>query len=193
MVTTKPALQAVSNGPMLHRTKHHGFQDFAARTDRYHYKRYLRTHDIREDEGVLIPEKHSDRHLTSRVVLHPDALPYFFFLSGHPLRLLHYIIFFEMNPKNGEFKRHGLMEMRYADHCSRFDQQPSKETIKKAFAELVQQNTILSVSRGTYRVNPMISGGTSEEARRSLINEYCQALIMKGKDGTKDLYPMYHK
>lgn len=169
---------------------HKRLQKYLNESDRFTRKRYSRIVALNKGD-INDWDRQNDFHFRPVNFIRPEYVVFVHNLSGYPLRLLNYIIFFELDKLTGSFSTNPLMKERFKDFCQHNGDRPSDETIRKAFRELSTHNAILSVSRNKYLLNPLIAGGSNMDVHRGLINEYCKTLIGKGRDPKSDLYPRH--
>ena len=141
--------------------------------------------------------------------LYPEALPYLFKLDGCAKRLFLFLLVFHMKPSKDHVKKKGKAadELRFEGGiefrfnastvdeflalCKLFGESYKEDSVKQAMKDLRKANIVLNVRRGLNVVNPMITGGTNERARVTLIKEYGFQLLQNGYDVVDDFYPRY--
>jgi hypothetical protein len=157
------------------------------------YGKVRRVVSIQRSGTVLLP-KHTEEQITSNgVVLYPEFLEYIFLVEGVAKKLLLFIIFHQLNPQKNTFLFNVQVVANFKRYCNAISNIAYKdETIKQALRkELVDRNIVMNVTRGNYMLNPMVGGCNTMQLRRTLIAEYSNLLIQKGKDPIADFYPKY--
>jgi hypothetical protein len=153
------------------------------------YKKYSRSIHVLKDEDIIVGTVQQDEKiLLKKILLYPEAIPFLFTLEGCPQKLFYFILLFELEYKTGTFAFNASTIRKFMDFCKILNLNYKESAIKQAIKELSANNTVLSVKRGMYKMNPMITGSYSDYERTKLINEYSLDLINKKKD-TNSIYP----
>ena len=159
----------------------------------YRHARHKRTTGIRVSDGVNLPTKEELRYSVSGITIHPEFLPYFFEIPGGcPQKLLLYLVFHVVNPNTCRFPFNEHICQEFINYCEAINPASIYRigVVKQAMRSLVKANLAISLSRKHYMLNPLILS-TSRTTRWTLINEYTQALIKKGKSADGNFFPIY--
>lgn len=145
-------------------------------------------------EGFTMVNKVNDKFITPELNLHPEAASFLFHVEGCAKNLLFYLVLYELNNHTGHYPFNAQIVSRFKSYAGElFGREYTEETIQQAHRKLEQSNVTANISKGKYFLNPLIAGGKSEAARRSLISDYSKLLNSKPqKDPFMDLYPIYN-
>ena len=175
--------------------KHSDVQNFIREESVYFkkYRKYERTiSKISDGDIVLGTIKQDERILLKKILLYPEAIPFLFSLEGCPQKLFYYILLFELDYKTGVFLFNASTIKKFTDFCRIINICYKESAIKQAIKQLSASNIVLSIKRGQYKMNPMITGSYSDYERTKLINEYSLALINKRKEAESIYSTLYN-
>jgi hypothetical protein len=145
-------------------------------------------------EGITTLNRAETKFITPELNLHPEAAAFLFHLEGCAKNLLFYLVLYELNNQTGHYPFNAQIVSRFKTYAGDlFKNEYTEDTIQQAHRKLEQKNVTANISKGKYFLNPLVAGGKSEAARRSLISEYSRLLNSKPqKDAFTDLYPIYN-
>jgi hypothetical protein len=126
------------------------------------------------------------------IQLFPESAEYLFHVEGIAKKLFLFLLIHYVNPRTNQF----LYNAQVASDFNNYNvllggKHVSDSNISQSLRKLVKGNIIQNIERGKYMLNPVIAGGMSLNGRRTLIQEYSQLLISKGKDPLLHFYPTY--
>lgn len=159
----------------------------------YGYNKVERTVAIKLSGTTKIPKRAEEKVASTGVVLYPEFVEYIFHLEGVGKKLLMFIIFHQLNPQKNTFLFNTQVVATFNRYCmavtgATYKEETAKQALRK---ELVARNIVINVEKGKYMLNPMVGGCNNFQLRRTLIAEYSNLLIQKGKDPFTDFYPKY--
>jgi hypothetical protein len=190
MKTATATGEGLSETGINARLNHKTFIDLSTKTPFVKAKRNLRTVDKGNQLFALLGIQ--DFTAQTKVSVHPEFVAFAFHLFGLSRRLLLYIIFYEMNNDNCRFSIDFTLMQRFSKFSALFGEQVDDEKeIQQAIRNLVRKNTMILVGDNHYMLNPLIAGGSNENKRRKLIDNYSMLLKNKGLDTSLDFYPRY--
>jgi hypothetical protein len=145
-------------------------------------------------EGITMLNKTTEKFITPELNLHPEAVAFLFYVEGCAKNLLFYLVLYELNNHTGHYPFNAQIVSRFKSYAADlFGREYTEDTIQQAHRKLEQNNVTANISKGKYFLNPLVAGGKSEAARRSLISDYSKLLNSKPqKDPFMDLYPIYN-
>jgi hypothetical protein len=190
MKTATATGEGLSETGINARLNHKTFIDLSTKTPFVKAKRNLRTVDKGNQLFALLGIQ--DFTAQTKVSVHPEFVAFAFHLFGLSRRLLLYIIFYEMNNDNCRFSIDSTLMQRFSKFSALFGEQvDDAKEIQQAIRNLVRKNTMILVGDNHYMLNPLIAGGSNENKRRKLIDNYSMLLKNKGLDTSLDFYPRY--
>ena len=162
---------------------------------KYDFGKVKRTVSIRQSGGINIPVEVEEKISKNGMVLYPEFLEYIFQVEGIAKKLLLYIIFYELSPQNNTFNFNPQIIAGFNSYCKATTGKTySASTVRQALRkQLVGRNLLLSGKRGEYILNPMVGGSSTYRIRRTLISDYSDLLLKKGKDPNQYFYPVFKK
>ena len=169
------------------------FNKHAERT--YTAGKVSRTVSIRDSGGFKMVDEMDEKISRTGVIFYPESLEYIFEVEGIAKKLLMFIAFHLLNPRKNTF----LFNPQTLAAFNNYSAITTNKTYKSSTVqqllrkELVERNIVVNVSTGQYMLNPMIGGCNTFAIRRTLIAEYSDLLIKKGKNTFADFYPKYSK
>ena len=171
-------------------TKHKEFIKFTLHHQHMVTKKIVRitSYDDMADEIILPKTKIEEKLLFKKLVLYPEAIPYLFNLEGCPKKLFLYLLLFRHQRKD-EFLFSSSDIALFIQFCELYPPIYSEDTVKQAMKHLRGQNIVLNARKGFNRLNPMITGGTSDKDRIRLIHEYSFQLLQQGLNSVEGFYP----
>ena len=182
-----------SEQELQHRKILHDFTFDEHKKKLYKKKKISRVTSVVVDEEVIINRLHNEDVADTGIVIYPEFMEYCYFLEGCARKLLHFVIFHNMETSGvfvfndqviAEFQAYDFIMVRDAKSYT-------TGVVRSAIRKLVKYNIITNVKREKYMVNPMIAGGISASDRRRLIGVYANMLVGKGKNGITDFFPCF--
>lgn len=132
--------------------------------------------------------------LEPSIKIHPEGFAFLFCVGGCSKNLLLFILLHKHDIQTGLYKFNTSVVDEFQNFSLKyFSENYTDSTIKQAHRDLVTSNITLNVKRGTYFLNPLLSGGKNSSGRRNLVNEYTRILVTHRKQFDKDFYPLYKK
>ncbi len=157
-----------------------------------HFKKYRKYErpviKLKNENEIVLLVKQSERTLLGGITLSAEAILYLVSLDGCPQKLFYYILFFELDYKTGVFLFNASVIKKFTDFCRMINLNYKESVIKQAIKQLSTNNIVLSIKRGKYKINPLVTGGNSGYGKIKQINQYSLNLIDKRKD-FNSIYP----
>jgi hypothetical protein len=191
MKTSKPLETGLTENGINNRISHRSFLHHITSHHNCRAKKIVRNVD-KASQNLLSMLGIEDQTSQSKVSLHPEFVAYAFHLYGLSRKLFLYIVFYELNNDTGQFKIDLSMRNRFREFCLLFGEADESDTsILQASRSLIRKNTMSIIEDEEYMLNPLIAGGSNENKRRRLIDNYCKLLKNKGLDTSTHFYPRY--
>ena len=190
MKTAALSLDSLSETGINTRLSHKSFIDLSTKAPFVKAKRTVRTVDKGNQLYAMLGIE--DYTAQAKISVHPEFVAFDFHLFGLTRKLFMYIVFYEMNNDNCRFSVDAPMMQRFMKFCALFGEQVEGEkAILQGIKNLLRKNTMILIDDKDYMLNPLIAGGSNENKRRKLIDNYSMLLKKKGLDTSIDFYPRY--